>query len=425
MQRQMIQPVKGTRDFYPEQMRFRKWLFGKMRAVSEKFGFEEYDGPVIEPIELYLGKSGEELVNKQTFQIKDKSGKTVVLRPELTPTLARMVAKARGQLTFPIKWFSIGQAYRYEQPQKGREREFFQWEANILGTQAPEADSEVIALAISLLQELGLTSKEIVVKINSRKLMDFKLSLLDPNGKFKQQLYKAIDKKDKMDEGKWIEYLREIGLNNLQIADLKKILKDTDYRIESPELTEVFSTLSDLGVDDFCEYDPNIVRGLDYYTGTVFEVRDRAGKFRAIVGGGRFDNLVENMGGEKIPGVGFAAGDVILELLLREYNKYPQLPKVNTLILVTVFDESLYRTSLKIAKKLREAGFTTEFYLSADRLDKQLKYADSKGIRYAVIIGPVEERQGKITVKDLVKRNQETMTTEEFIKKLSARVNKT
>lgn len=389
-----------------------------MRKVSESFGFEEYDGPIIEPIELYLEKSSEELVKKQTFLLNDRSGKTLALRPELTPTLARIVAGRRNQLTFPIRWFSIGPRFRYEQPQKGREREFYQWDVDILGVNSLESDAEVIALAVTFFKELGLTAKEVVVKINSRKLMDFKLSLLELTPQKKKDVIKAIDRKDKMEEKEWLTYLKEIDLNELQIKDLTKILADTDYRIESPELTEVFSTLSDLGVSDFVEYDPSVVRGLDYYTGTVFEVRDRKGNFRAILGGGRYDNLVENMGGGKISGVGFAAGDVLLELLLKEYKIVPQYPKSNTLVLVTVFDEARYRSSLLTANRLRREGVNTEFYLSADRLDKQLKYADKKGIPFVLIIGPDEERNNTVTVKDMINKKQETITVEKLIKKL-------
>lgn len=414
-----LQPVKGTRDFYPEEMRFRRWLFGKMRLVSEKFGFEEYDGPILEPIELYLGKSSEELVKKQTFLLDDRGGKTLALRPELTPTLARMIAAKSKQLTFPARWYSIGERFRYEQPQKGRTREFYQWDVDLLGVDSPEADSEVIALAINFFKELGFTAKEIVVKINSRKLMDFKFQLTELSPDQKKEVMKAIDRRDKMEPAQWLLYLKSIGLKELQIKDLQKILKDTDYKIESPELTEVFSTLSDLGVADFIEYDPSIVRGLDYYTGTVFEVRDRKGSFRSILGGGRYGNLVENLGGAKISGVGFAAGDVLLELLLKEYGKISQEIKHPTLVLVSVFAEAQYRASLKMAHLLRDLGFNIEFYLKADKLDKQLKYADKKGIPYVVIIGPDEEKTGKITVKDMVKKKQETITLENFVSKLA------
>lgn len=413
-----LQSVKGTRDFYPEQMGFRQWLFGKMRQVSERFGFEEYDGPILEPIKLYLGKTSEEIVKKQTFLLKDRGGETLALRPELTPTLARMVAQKQKQLNFPLRWYSIGPRFRYEQPQKGRTREFYQWDVDLLGVNSPEADAEIIALAVTFFKELGFTPKEIVVKVNSRRLMDFKLSLMDVAPNRKKEIFKAIDRKDKMSQDSWVKYLKNIELSPLQIKDLEKILQDTDYKIESEELTEVFATLSDLGVSQYVEYDPKIVRGLDYYTGVVFEVRDRKGEFRAVLGGGRYDNLVENIGGDKICGIGFAAGDVVLELLMKKYNKMPESPKGKTQVLVTVFDESLYRNSLKTANTLRQGGFNIEFYLKVDKLDKQLKYADRKAIPYVVIIGPEEEKEGKITVKDLIKRSQVKVTLEEFINSL-------
>lgn len=413
-----LQSVKGTRDFYPDIMKFRRFLFGKMRQVSEKFGFEEYDGPILEPIELYLDKSSEELIKQQTFLIKDRSGKTLALRPELTPTLARMVA-SKKDLILPLRWFSIGPRFRYEQPQKGRLREFYQWDVDLLGIDTPEADAEIIALAITFLKELGFTPNEVVVKINSRKLIDFKFSLMNLSPNIRKDVLRAIDRKDKITKAKWNSDLKTLGLTNLQIKDLEKILEDWDFKIESPELTQIFSTLSDLGVSEYAQYDPTIVRGLDYYTGTVFEVRDKKGSFRSIMGGGRYANLVENLGGGKISGIGFAAGDVLLELLLKEYNKIPKINFSETSVLVTVFSEAQFRTSLICSNKLRDKGIDTEFYLKTEKLDKQLKYADKKGIPYVVIIGPDEEEMGKITVKHMASKKQETITVEELIKKLN------
>ena len=313
-----FQPVKGTRDFYPEQMAFRNWLFGKMREVSKRFGYQEYEGPILEPLELYAAKSGEELVKKQTFVLTDRGGRKLALRPEMTPTLARMVAQKQAELPKPIRWFSIGPRFRYEQPQKGRLREFYQWDIDILGSQAPEADAEIIAIAAEFFKSLGLSPKEVKIKVNDRKLIEQKLSFIEiPKTKI-QEVFRAIDKKEKMTDGEWKDWLPEIGLNKLQIKDLEGILKDKDFSRESEELTRIFSTLSDLGVSEYVEFDPNIVRGLDYYTGVVFEAQDKEGKFRAILGGGRYDNLVEIVGGPKLGGVGFAAGDAVVEEVLKE-----------------------------------------------------------------------------------------------------------
>jgi histidyl-tRNA synthetase len=414
-----FQLVKGFRDFYPEELASRKWLFEKMREVSRKFGYQEYEGPCLEPLALYAAKSGEELVREQTFILTDRSGEKLALRPELTPTLARMVSQKQTQLPKPIRWFSIGPRWRYEKPQKGRTREFYQWDLDLLGVESPEADAEVIAIAAEFLKAVGLTPNQVVIKVNNRQLMEEKLDLIEIPRRLIPQVFRAIDKKEKMSPQKWEEWLKEIGLTNLQIKDLKGILKDKDFGDESPQLTQIFSTFSDLGVADFVEFDPEIVRGLDYYTSTVFEARDRAGEFRAILGGGRYDNLVEVIGGPKIPGVGFAAGDKVIEEVLKKFGKWPNFNPVPTKILVTVFNEQTYRNSLEIARQLRQAGVETELYLTPDKLDKQLKYADRQKIRWVVIIGPEEVQKDELTIKDLWAKSQKTIPQNTLLKELS------
>ncbi|MFZ5844949.1 MAG: histidine--tRNA ligase, partial [Patescibacteria group bacterium] len=371
-----IQLLRGFRDFYPEDLAVRFWLFAKMRQVSQKFGYQEYEGPILEPLSLYAAKSGEELVKKQAFVMTSRDGEKIALRPELTPTLARMVAQKQAQLPKPIRWFSIGPRWRYEKPQKGRTREFYQWDIDLLGVEAVEADAEIIAIACEFFAAAGLSPGQVVIKVNNRRFMEQKLAFIEiPQNKI-PQVISAIDKKDKMPAETWKKWLKELGLTDLQIKDLKGILEDKDFAGESEELTKLFATLTDLGVKEWVEFDPTVVRGLDYYTGTVFEGRDRAGRFRAILGGGRYDNLVEVVGGPRISGVGFAAGDKVVEEVLREFNLWPQVSSVPTQVLVTVFAESLWRNSLSLASKLREAGIATELYLTPTDLDKQLKYAD-------------------------------------------------
>lgn len=404
-----FQPVKGTRDFYPEKMAFRDWLFGKMREVSKKFGYQEYDGPILESLELYAVKSGEELVKKQTFVLTDRGGRKLALRPEMTPTLARMVAQKQAELLKPIRWFSIGPRFRYEQPQKGRLREFYQWDIDILGSQAPEADAEIIAIAAEFFKSISLTPKEVKIKVNDRKLMEEKLSFIEISKEKIQEVFRAIDKKDKMAEKDWRGWLSEIGLNSLQIKDLEGILKDKDFSRESEGLTRIFSTLSDLGVSEYVEFEPDVVRGLDYYTGVVFEAQDKEGKFRAILGGGRYDNLVEIVGGSKLGGVGFAAGDTVVEEVLKEYKRIPACSPTPTKVLVTVFDEAFFRDSLLLAKKLREKDVVTELFPEPIKLDKQLKYANQKRIPFVLILGP-EETEGKtVTIKNMETGKQETI----------------
>ena len=403
------QPLKGFRDFYPEEIAFRRWLFGKMRKVSHLFGYQEYDGPILEPVAIYEAKSGQELVKKQTFQLKDRGGRKLALRPELTPTLARMVAQKQFELPLPIRWFSIGPRFRYEAPQKGRAREFYQWDVDLVGLKTPEADAEIISIACQFFKELGLCPKEVIIKVNNRQLMDFKLSLIEIKKSQIPKVFKAIDKNE----------LSLADLSEKQTKELKKILADRDFAVESEELTQTFSTLKDLGVADFVEFDPNIVRGLDYYTGTVFEARDRQGKFRAILGGGRYDNLVEIFSKTPLSGVGFAAGDMVIEELLKYFNKYPVVEPNPTLVLVTVFDESCFRESLKLTTMLRGQGVKTEIYPdSQTKLDKQLKYADKKGIPYAIILGPQELEKNLITLKDLKKRTQQTDSFKTILNKI-------
>lgn len=399
------QTVKGFQDYYPQEMAFRNWLFGKMRKVSRLYGYEEYEAPILEPIELYEAKSGEELVKRQTFQLTDRGGRKLALRPELTPSLARMVAAGQNEMTLPIRWFSIGPRFRYETPQKGRGREFYQWDIDLVGVKTPEADAEIIAAAASFFESLGLTAKEIVIKVNNRRLMNSQISMLDIPKNQIPGLVRLIDKKEKIPEADWIRELERSGLRTGQIKGLRLILEENDFSDKSEELTATFSALKDLGVADYVEFDPTVVRGLDYYTGTVFEAKDRKGKFRSILGGGRYDNLVEVFGGRPLSGIGFACGDMAIGKVLKEYGKGPASEKINpcpTRVLVTVFNEALCRDSFKITAWLRKKGVNVEIYPDPKvKLKKQLKYADRKGIPVAVIIGPEELLADKVKVKDL------------------------
>jgi len=406
--------VKGTRDFYPEEMAFRNWLFGKMREVSKRFGYEEYEGPILEPLELYAAKSGEELVKKQTFSLKDRGGRTLALRPEMTPTLARMVAQKQEELPKPIRWFSIGPRFRYEKPQKGRLREFYQWDVDLIGDKTPEADAEVIAVACEFFKTLDLSPEQIRIKVNDRRLMEQKLDLIGIRKKKILEVFSAIDKKDKMEISEWEKWLSEIGLTDLQVKDLKGILKDKDFARESENLTRIFSTLNDMGVANYVEFDPRIVRGLDYYTGTVFEARDKDGEFRAILGGGRYDSLVEIVGGQPLPAVGFAAGDVVIEEVLRKYKKIPKEPS-QAKYLVTTFNPSLSRTSISLATQVRNLGGMVELYTNpTTKLDKQLKYANQKGIPNVFIVGPKEDAKGTVTLRDMETGKEETFSRKEL-----------
>ncbi|MDO9302620.1 MAG: ATP phosphoribosyltransferase regulatory subunit, partial [Anaerolineales bacterium] len=264
-----IQSVKGTREFYPEEMALRNFIYEKVRAASRSFGYQEYDGPFIEPIDLYAAKSGEELVKKQSFTFEDRGGDFVTLRPELTPSLARMIAAKQNELTYPARWWSFGPFWRYEQPQKGRSREFFQWNIDMLGVSSPEADAELIAVGATFLRSVGLTPELAAIYVNNRRLMDSEFDALDIPQEKRLEVSNMVDRRSKMESAKWDSYVLEAGISQTQLDGLKNILGNFDLWKKSDELVRLFAALEALGVKDYVKFDPNIMRGLLYYTGTV------------------------------------------------------------------------------------------------------------------------------------------------------------
>ncbi|GAB4578384.1 MAG: histidine--tRNA ligase [Anaerolineales bacterium] len=403
----IIHSVKGTVDFYPDLMAYRQWMYGHLRAVSEAFGYQEYEGPIIEPLELYAAKSGEELVKKQSFVFEDRGGNMITLRPELTPTLARMVASKQNELVFPLRWWSYGPMWRYERPQKGRTREFFQWNIDLIGVDAPEADAELVAIGASLLQRLGITPAQVKVLVNNRRLVDSLLAELGIPPELRPEMFRLIDRRDKMAVDAWEANARELGLSSNQYEALCALLENTENWKKSAELIRFFEALEAMGVQEYVRYAPEVIRGLDYYTGTVFEARDFDGEFRAIFGGGRYDNLVGAVGGQPLPGVGFAMGDKVIELVLEKFQRRPAWTALNDApVLVTVFGEEMLRASFTLAGELRQTGLKVAVYPVADKLAKQLKYADRIGSRVAIVLGPDELAKGVVQVKHLQTREQ-------------------
>lgn len=410
----IIQSVKGTRDFYPEQMALRSWLYSRMRKVSESFGYQEYDGPFIEKIDLYAAKSGEELVKEQAFVFPDRGGDFITLRPELTPSLARMVAQQQGALAFPLRWWSFGPFWRYERPQKGRTREFFQWNIDLIGANSPEADAELIAICALFFREVGLTPSQVQIKVNDRRLMDEALAGIGILKEQRPQALSVIDRRDKLSAEAWDEFVLGQGFTTDQLHGLKEILVNQGLWKNSSQLIRVFETLRLLGVADYVVYDPGIIRGLLYYTGTVFEAQDLDGG-RAILGGGRYDNLVGEVGGDPVGGVGFAMGDVMIGLVLEKYGCLPEFQLNPAQILVTVFDETRLSLAFSTGVEVRNAGIATAVYPEVAKLPKQFKYADRIGARLVVVIGPDEETNGQVTIKDLVGRTQQTVSRSEMV----------
>ena len=415
-----IQPVKGTRDYYPEEMAARNFLYQTARKVAESFGYQEWDAPFLETIELYAAKSGEELVNKQSFVFADRGGDMVTLRPELTPSLARLVAQRQKQLVYPVRWWSWGPFWRYERPQKGRTREFFQWNVDLIGVDTPEADAEMVAIAASFLREAGLSSDQVNILVNNRKLIAAEMAALEIPVGLRKDAFRLIDRCDKLSAKDWDDYAAEMGLLAPQIEGLNAILTDGDLWRKSPELTACFRLIDSLGLKNYVHFAPQIVRGLDYYTGTVFEAWDRDGEFRAILGGGRYDNLVSDVGGEPLPAVGFAMGDLVISLVLKKFNAFPaDLGASPAKVLVTLFDPAYLEISFQVAGRLRQAGIPTAIYPEVARLAKQFKYGDRMGMRLALVIGPDEAQKNAVTVKDLKTAEQRLVPQVELVQTVS------
>ena len=421
-----IQSVKGTREFYPEQMALRNFIYDKVRAASRSFGYQEWDAPFIESIDLYAAKSGEELVKKQSFTFTDRSGDFVTLRPELTPSLARMIAAKQGELTFPVRWWSFGPFWRYEQPQKGRGREFFQWNIDMLGISSPEADAELIAVGATFLRSVGLSPQLATIYVNNRRLMDSQFDALDIAVEKRMDVSNLVDRRSKMEPAKWDAYAFELGLNESQLGGLKDILANFDLWKKSDELVRLFAALESLGVKDYVKFDPNIMRGLLYYTGTVFEAFDTSGSLkRAILGGGRYDNLLADVGGQPLPAVGFAMGDMVIGIILQEKGLLPEFIPSPAPILMTIFDESLMQESFSLSAELRNAGLNVLCYPEPSKLQKQFKFADKMKARVVLTLGPDEVANAQVTVKNLVNGEQITVKREavfEVIQKILAGV---
>ena len=416
---QLIQKVKGTRDFYPEDWAYQKWLCEKFIGVGNLFGYREYESAILEYMALYLGKSSEEIVTQQTFTLSDRDDKQLVMRPELTPTLARMVAQKEGELTFPIRWQSYGRFFRYERPQRGRGRSFFQWNIDALGSDSYLADAEIIAIACTLFKHLGLGPEHATIRVNDREGMEgliAKTLALSPDDI--RPVFAAVDRIDKMPEEKFRAYLTgDLGLCTGQIDALYDLLHTADLGF-SPWLARIFEHLDKAGVSEFVELDLKIVRGFDYYTRTVFEAWAKTSLRRALFGGGRYDNLTRQVGGKReIPGVGFAVGDMAIAELLKEIDAYPRVETPGACVFVAVFSEDLLAQSSAFADRLRRAGIATELHLApGQRLDRQFRYADRQGIPFAAVIGPDEAVANTVVLKDLKNRAQRVFPNDDLSK---------
>jgi histidyl-tRNA synthetase len=411
-----IAAVKGTREFYPEDMQLRTWLYETMRRVATSFGYQEYEAPFLEPLALYSAKSSAELVKEQAFVFADRGGDLITLRPELTPSLARMVAQRHHQLPFPLRWWSFGPMWRYERPQKGRSREFFQWNADLIGVVSPEGDAELVALAATFLQAVGLQPNDVQILVNNRRLVDQTLQALGVSVAQRPDVLRLIDHRDKLSADVWATYAQELGIPHKQREGIVAMVANEQLWQQSEELQRFFTAITAFGMQAYVRFAPQIVRGLDYYTGTVFEAWDRAGAFRALLGGGRYDNLVAEVGGDPLPGVGFALGDVVLTLVLKQLGRLPPLAtRASAPLLVTIFDEASVLAAIQLATELRQAGIQVACYPRAEKLQKQLKYADRIGAPLVLIAGPDERARNVVTVRDLHAGIQHTVARVDLV----------
>ncbi len=409
--------LPGFRDFYPADLALRSHIFRTWRMVAARYGFEEYDGPPLEPLELYTAKSGEEIVG-QIYSFTDKGGRAVALRPEMTPTLARMVAARANGLRKPIRWFAIPQLFRYERQQRGRLREHFQLNCDLIGEPGPLGDAEIIALAVDAVRGLGLGPEDVRVRISDRRLLTAILRALELNEPQGAVVYQVLDKFGRVPREVSVERLEKAGIGRATVERLLALtgarswdgLRDEAAGLgqaisAGDPLARTLSALDAMGFGRFIDLDLTIVRGLAYYTGTVFELFDAKGELRAICGGGRYDTLLLALGGVDLPALGFGMGDVVLGELLRDRGLAPGDPSSIDVFLAGITEDDVPHV-LALTRELREAGLRAEYALSAQAVGKQLKLADARGARVAVVIGPDDRARGEVMVKDLAAKGQ-------------------
>lgn len=407
------QPYKGARDFYPEDKRIQKYMFSVIRHAVEKFGYEEYDAPILEPLELYLAKTGEEIVNEQTYAFEDRGGRQVVIRPEMTPSVSRMVAAKRQELSYPLRWYSIPNLWRYERPQRGRLREHWQLNVDLFGIENIEAEHEIVLVVDDIMRSFGAMRKSYTIKINSRMMMEFVLrQYLSLDEVQSYSMSKLIDRKDKISNEDFLVQAdalfspsqRENGAVNklLTVLNAKRI-EDLPSEVRTHQsvvgLHQLLQLLDSSGVTN-AVFDPTIMRGFDYYTDIVFEMFDtHPDNNRSMMGGGRYDGLVGLFGVDPVPTIGFGWGDVTLQNFLTLHELLPNLQSETDAYVVLVGDVAV--KAQRIIAHLREMGLNVAVDLSGRKIDRQIKTADKKGIPYIITIGEKEIAEDLYPLKNL------------------------
>ncbi|MFH1999401.1 MAG: histidine--tRNA ligase [Planctomycetota bacterium] len=418
-------PPRGMRDFYPEDMRKRNRLFDCWRSAALKHGFEEYDAPVVETEELLTRKSGEEIVH-QIYNFQDKSGRALALRPEMTPSLARMVIARQSSLSFPLKWFSVPQCFRYERMTRGRKREHFQWNLDIIGEEGAIAEAEVLSTALTALISTGLTADDFKVRVGDRRLLEALFNSTGiPTNQF-QAVCLALDKRGKISDEAMAELLKDHGLSPESIDKAFKLvaiesMDEAEHLLKDPtpldNLRTVFALMGNYGLAEFLVFDLSIIRGLDYYTGTVFEAFDTQRKFRAIFGGGRYDNLLSSLGGQTVPCVGLGFGDVVVWELLEDLG-LGNVDQSSCNVFIGYMSEEEQNLAMKAAGALRKAGRSVMLALKPQKPKKLFASASKAGAGFAMFIGPSEREQNSLVVKNLIEGTQETVPLDQLAEKI-------
>ncbi len=422
------QPYKGTRDYYPEDKRIQNYIFSVWRKTAESYGYEEYGASILEPLEVYTAKSGQELANEQTYTFVDRGGRTVAIRPEMTPTISRMVAARRQELSYPARLYSIANFMRYERPQRGREREFWQLNVDTFGSDGVGAEAEILTLADSIMKAFGAKSEDYVIKINNRKLINFMMAqYLGLDVAQAQFMIKLFDRKNKITDKDFTDQAAEIfgeqaevGMQKINALLQAKSMAELPEEIrESETVREVQELFTLLERSDVASavFDITLMRGLDYYTGMVFEVYDtHPDNNRALFGGGRYDGLVGLFGAEPISAVGMAPGGTMMENFLVVHGLLPKFRSTTDVYVSALGDVA--REASKLARDLRAAGINVELDLSGHKLDRQIKTAIKKAIPYVIFIGEQEVASGIYTIKNIAKSEEYKLGFAELVNKI-------
>lgn len=423
------QPYKGARDFYPEDKRLQDYIFSTWRTVCHRYGYEAYTAPALQPIELYTAKTSDEIVNEQTYSFTDRGGRTVVMRPEMTPSVSRMVASKRQELAYPLRWFSIPDCWRYERPQRGRNRQFWQLNVDLFGVATVDADLEIISLADAIMKEFGGNESMYQIKINSRKLINLIMNqYLELDSTQAKRMIQLFDKKDKMPADAFVAQAREIlapervevGLENLyQLIKAKTLADLPSSLIESQAVKEIqvlFTLLAERNISTVT-FDITLMRGFEYYTDIVFEVFDLAPENnRAMFGGGRYDGLVGTFGVEPIATVGFGMGDAPIENFLSTHKLIPKLNTATQVYIVSIGD--VLSAAQDVAEQMRQQGLNVAVDLSDRKPDKQIKAALKLGVPYLLFVGEEELQNHKFILRNVETQQEDVLPVDKIVKSL-------